>query len=78
MALNNVLNDEWLSNRNQLQTSASVGALTTAASVGSAGTGGQQPKKIIRNLALKRIKETIPLENKVLICYTYSSALVKL
>ena len=63
MALNNALSDEWLANRNPLQTSASVG------SIGSAGSGQHTgPKKIIRNLALKRIKETIPLENKVFIC----------
>ena len=70
MALNNQLNNEWPTNRlrmhdmNSLSTNTSNGSNGNAANGSNVSTIG--PKKIIRNLALKRNRESIPLENKVI------------
>jgi hypothetical protein len=53
MDFNNRNNNDWTLNNDHMNTTQS----SNAPNVG--------PKKIIRNLALKRIKEVIPLENKV-------------
>ena len=70
MALNNQLSDEWPTNRLQTNHMNSLPINTTNGSNGNVGSVGSitsvGPKKIIRNLALKRIKESIPLENKVI------------
>ncbi|CAG2099985.1 unnamed protein product [Medioppia subpectinata] len=60
------LSDKWMANGEDMNDTNQLNATndnTTIGSVGSITSIG--PKKIIRNLALKRIKEVIPLENKV-------------
>ncbi len=52
---NNNDNNDWTLNSDHMNS-------TTTQSSNAPNVG---PKKIIRNLALKRIKEVIPLENKV-------------
>jgi hypothetical protein len=50
-------NNDWTLNSDHMNSTTTTTQSSNAPNVG--------PKKIIRNLALKRIKEVIPLENKV-------------